>query len=72
MFRNRIRKYLAPNFQNRITAAAEVPAGVVLIPVAQLPAALQSMMAFQRELYQMAHRKAQAQQLALFADWLSS
>jgi len=72
MFRNRIRKYLAPNFQNRISSAAEVPAGVVLIPVAQLPAALQGMIALQQHLYQMAHCKAQAEQLALFEDWLSS
>jgi hypothetical protein len=72
MFRNRIRKHLAPHLHNRISSAAEVPAGVVLIPVAQLPAALQAMIPLQQQLYQMAHRQAQAQQLAMFEDWLSS
>lgn len=72
MFRNRIRKHLAPQLQNRIPSAAEVPAGVMLIPVAQLPAALQAMVPLQQQLYQIAHRQAQAQQLASFADWLSS
>ena len=71
VYRNRIRKYLAANFQNRISALETIPTGVVIIPISQLPAVLQSAIAFQQQLYQMAQRQAQAQQLALREDWFS-
>ena len=57
MLRNRISKYFAPPMQSRFSAS-EAPAGVIIVPLAQLPAAFRASLAMQQQLYRLALEQA--------------
>lgn len=71
MSKNRIGAYFAPAIKNRISSYMQPPAGLVAIPVNQLPAAFQASLAMQQQLYRLAFEQAVAKQAAELADWLS-